>query len=75
MHEQLRGGVVSRSREILNQELLRDAELESRELVDLLDRVLDKGIVVDPASRIGLLTDHPDIHESRIIVGSFDADF
>ncbi len=52
-----------------------DEGLDTRELRDVLDRVLDKGIVVDLASRLDMMSDEPLEEGSRFIVGSVDADF
>ncbi len=50
---------------------VKDELLELRDLRDLLDRVMDKGIVLDAANRIGLGTrEHLD--HDQIVVGSFD---
>ncbi len=52
-----------------------DEGLDSRELRDVLDRVLDKGIVVDLASRLDMMGDGSSMEHERFIVGSVDADF
>lgn len=49
----------------------REDILENRDLRDLLDRVLDKGIVLDPANRIGMQT-REHLGEDQIVVGTFD---
>jgi hypothetical protein len=36
---------------------------------------MDKGIVVDPASRLDMISDEPLDHGDRFIVGSVDTDF
>ncbi len=51
--------------------VLKDDLLELRDLRDLLDRVMDKGIVLDAANRIGLSTREP-LDRDQIVVGSFD---
>lgn len=48
----------------------REDELETRDLRDLLDRVLDKGIVLDPAVRIGMET-RGHLGDDQIVVGTF----
>lgn len=49
----------------------KDELLEMRDLKDVLDRVIDKGIVVDAATRIAMqgmdLLDH-----EQVVVGTFD---
>ena len=52
-----------------------DGGLDTRELRDVLDRVMDKGIVVDPASRLEMIGDEPIDDGVRYIVGSVDTDF
>ena len=51
-----------------------EREVDSRDLRDILDRVIDKGIVVDPGDRIALLSDEPLDRGERIVVGLFHAD-
>ena len=51
-----------------------EREVDCRDLRDVLDRVIDKGIVVDPGDRIALLTDEPLDRGERIVVGLFDTD-
>ena len=51
-----------------------EREVDSRDLRDVLDRVMDKGIVVDPGDRIALLSDEPLDQGERIVVGSFYTD-
>lgn len=51
--------------------MLKEEQLDHRELRDVLDRVMDKGIVLDPAARIGMAgEDH--LGEGHIVIGSFD---
>lgn len=50
---------------------IREDVLENRDLRDILDRVMDKGIVLDPAVRIGMQTrDH--LGADQIVVGTID---
>ncbi len=51
-----------------------EREVDCRELGDVLDRVIDKGIVVDPSDRLALLSDEPLERGERILVGFFDMD-
>ncbi len=51
--------------------MLKEELLENRDLRDLMDRVMDKGIVLDPADRIGL-AGHDHLEHERIIIGAFD---
>jgi hypothetical protein len=55
--------------------VLADDGLESRDLRDVLDRVLDKGIVVDLASRLHMMGDGPPDAGERFIVGSVETKF
>ena len=49
----------------------KDDLLEVREMRDILDRVMDKGIVLDAANRISMLsTEH--LGRDQIVVGSID---
>ena len=52
-----------------------DEGLDNRELREVLDRVLDKGIVVDPASRLDMIGDDSLHDGTHFIVGSVDTDF
>ncbi len=51
--------------------MLKEEVLENRELRDLMDRVIDKGIVLDPADRIGLAVQER-LGGDHIIVGTLD---
>lgn len=51
--------------------VIKDDLLEVRDLRDLLDRVIDKGIVLDPAARIGMAV-HNHLGEDHIVIGTFD---
>ncbi len=51
--------------------MLKEEVLENRDLRDVMDRVMDKGIVLDPADRLGLAGGGHLEHE-RIVVGAFD---
>jgi hypothetical protein len=51
--------------------MLKEDVLENRDLRDLMDRVMDKGIVLDPADRIGMAgEDHLD--HDHIVIGTID---
>ncbi len=45
---------------------------DGRDLVDVLDRVMDKGIVLDPANRLSMMTTELINHESRLVIGSVE---
>ena len=49
----------------------KDDLLEVRELRDLLDRVMDKGIVLDAANRIGM-SSVENLGRDQVVVGTFD---
>ncbi len=51
--------------------MLREDVLENRDLRDILDRVMDKGIVLDPADRIGMAA-HEHLDGDHIVIGTFD---
>ena len=50
---------------------LKQDELEYRDLRDVMDRVMDKGIVLDPADRISMAGEGH-LGGDHIVVGSFD---
>ena len=61
--------------ELRERRLLPDErEVDSRDLRDVLDRVMDKGIVVDPGDRISILTDEPLDRDAHVVVGTFTTD-
>lgn len=51
--------------------MLKEEVLENREHRDLMDRVMDKGIVLDPADRIGIAVQEH-LGDDHIVVGSID---
>ena len=51
--------------------MLKEEVLENREHRDLMDRVMDKGIVVDPADRIGMAADDY-LDQDDIVIGTID---
>ena len=51
--------------------MLKEEQLDNRELRDVLDRVMDKGIVLDPAARIGMAGEEH-LGDGHVVIGSFD---
>ena len=51
-----------------------EREVDSRDLRDVLDRVIDKGIVVDPGDRLALLGEEPLDRGDRVLVGLFNTE-
>lgn len=51
--------------------MLLEDELETRDFRDILDRVMDKGIVLDPAARIGMAGEEH-LGDGHIVVGTFE---
>ncbi len=52
--------------------MLREDVLETRDIRDILDRVMDKGIVLDPADRIGMAGEEIQ-GEDHIVIGAFES--
>jgi hypothetical protein len=58
------------SRKALPEHRLRPIELDDLNVSEILDRVLDKGIVVDPSARVILLSLHLHAPIDRVVVES-----
>lgn len=50
--------------------VMKTSNLEDLNVVDILDRVLDKGIVIDPSARVSLMGQDLHAMRSRVVVES-----
>jgi gas vesicle structural protein len=54
---------------------MQTSNLEDMNMADILDRVLDKGIVIDPSARVSLMGQDLHAMRSRVVVESVNTFF